>query len=41
MGGITYGRMTEGFELLRPDWEQAVEGSEDAKKFVKPKAEGQ
>jgi len=41
LGGITYGRTTEGLELLRPDYAENVEQSEDAKKFAKPKADSQ
>lgn len=41
MGGITYGRTTEGTEIPRPDYEETVVKVEDAKKFVKPKVEGQ
>jgi hypothetical protein len=41
MGGITYGRTTEGVELLRPDYAESVEKNEEAKKLVKPKVEGQ
>jgi hypothetical protein len=41
LGGITYGRTTEGVELPRPDWNEAVESSEEAKKLVHPKADGQ
>lgn len=41
MGGITYGRVTEGIELLRPDYKETVENNEEAKNFVKPKVDGQ
>jgi len=41
LGGITYARTTEGTELPRPDWDEGVEKNEQAKKFVKPKADGQ
>ena len=41
LGGITYGRLTEGIELLRPDYEETVEKNEEAKKLVKPKVDGQ
>jgi hypothetical protein len=40
LGGITYGRTTEGIEIPRPDW-KASTADEDFKKLVKPKAEGQ
>lgn len=40
LGGIMYGRMVEGIELPRPDWEEAVKkgGREE---LVKGKMEGQ
>lgn len=41
LGGITYGRVTEGLEIPRPDYEESVKNDEEAKKFVKPKLEGQ
>ncbi|PQE12986.1 flavo oxygenase protein [Rutstroemia sp. NJR-2017a BBW] len=41
LGGITYGRTTEGIELPRPDYESSVTKSEEAKKLVKPKVDGQ
>ncbi|TVY92284.1 Uncharacterized protein LAWI1_G002120 [Lachnellula willkommii] len=41
LGGMTYGRTTEGFEILRPDYEKTVANNEEAKKLVKPKLEGQ
>ena len=41
LGGITYARVTEGFEILRPDYTEAVENNEEAKKLVKPKLDGQ
>lgn len=40
LGGISYARVTEGMEILRPDWQKTV----DAKKvegLEKPKVEGQ
>ncbi|KAI9810076.1 MAG: hypothetical protein M1827_006687 [Pycnora praestabilis] len=40
LGGITYGRLTEGLELPRPDFDDATK-QEEVKKLVKPKAEGQ
>lgn len=39
LGGITYGRVLEGVEILRPDYEESVKG--EAEKLVRPKAEGQ
>lgn len=40
LGGISYGRLTEGLELLRPDFEEASKtGGLDG--LVKPKVEGQ
>lgn len=41
LGGITYGRTTEGLEIPRPDWAETVEDSEEHKKFAKPKVDGQ
>lgn len=41
LGGITYGRTTEGIEIPRPDYEETVTKSEEAKKFIKPKVAGQ
>ncbi|KUJ21089.1 flavo protein-like protein oxygenase [Mollisia scopiformis] len=41
LGGITYARVLEGMELLRPDWQESVVNNEEAKKIVKPKADGQ
>lgn len=41
VGGITYARVLEGLELLRPDWASVVEGSEEAKQLAKPKVDGQ
>ena len=38
LGGITYSRITEGFEVPRPDWE---ENKELADKLAKPKVDGQ
>ncbi|KAI9820511.1 MAG: hypothetical protein M1832_003702 [Thelocarpon impressellum] len=40
LGGITYGRTTEGIEIPRPEWAK-VSQSEEVKVLVKPKAEGQ
>lgn len=39
LGGITYGRVIEGFEIPRPMFKHLSE--EDQKKFIKPKVEGQ
>lgn len=33
LGGITYGRTTQGLELPRPDFEKDVGGLEGAKKL--------
>jgi len=41
LGGITYARVTEGFEIPRPDYSETVADNEEAKKLVKPKLEGQ
>ena len=41
LGGITYGRLTEGFELPRPDFEEMKKDGELAEELVKPKIEGQ
>ncbi len=41
LGGITYGRVTEGMEIPRPDYQESVAHNEEAKKFVKPTIEGQ
>ncbi len=42
LGGITYGRTTEGLELPRPDWKESLaKGGEDFQKLVKPKTGGQ
>jgi len=41
LGGITYGRLTEGIEIPRPDFKERVEGDEEAKKLVMAKLEGQ
>lgn len=38
LGGITYGRVTEGIELPRPEWKEQKEHAEG---LIKPKAEGQ
>jgi hypothetical protein len=42
LGGITYGRTTEGLELPRLDWKETLaKGGREVQKLVKPKAEGQ
>jgi hypothetical protein len=41
LGGITYGRVTEGMEIPRPDYEESVKHNEEAQKLLKPKLEGQ
>lgn len=33
LGGITYGRQTEAYELPRPDFEKDLGGMEGAKKL--------
>jgi flavin reductase (DIM6/NTAB) family NADH-FMN oxidoreductase RutF len=38
LGGITYARITEGFEIPRPDWE---ENRELVDRLAKPKVDGQ
>jgi hypothetical protein len=40
LGGITYARVTEGFELLRPQYEEVVKDPE-GDKLAKPKVDGQ
>jgi hypothetical protein len=40
LGGITYGRVTEGFELPRPEYKDVIKDPE-VEKFAKPKVEGQ
>lgn len=40
LGGITYGRVTEGIELPRPDWKEHKEQAEKLG-LTKPKADGQ
>lgn len=40
LGGITYGRLLEGIEIPRPEYEKEM-SSEEAKKLMKPKTEGQ
>lgn len=40
LGGITYGRTTDGFELPRPEFKKEVE-KEEVKGLVKPKAQEQ
>lgn len=37
LGGITYGRVTEGIEIPRPNWEEMIVKNEEAKKVLKPK----
>jgi len=41
LGGIAYGRTTEGIEIPRPDYEQTVVNNEEAKEFIKLKIDGQ
>jgi hypothetical protein len=40
LGGITYGRVTQGFELPRPEYKDVIKDSE-AEKLAKPKVDGQ
>jgi len=40
LGGITYGRLLEGIELPRPEWEEAKK-REGVEAHIKPKADGQ
>lgn len=40
LGGITYGRVTQGIELPRPEWDEFKKDAEPAH-LVQPKAEGQ
>lgn len=40
MGGITYGRVTDLFELQRPQYDEVTKDPE-IKQLAKPKAEGQ
>lgn len=41
LGGITYGRVTEGLEIPRPDYAESVANNDEAKKLVMPKLDGQ
>lgn len=40
LGGITYGRVLEGIEIPRPDWDDFKQEAEPAG-LAKPKADGQ
>lgn len=40
LGGITYGRLLDGIEIPRPDFEQSIEES-GRKDLDKPKVDGQ
>lgn len=40
LGGITYGRVNEGIEIPRPDWDEYKQEAEPAG-LAKAKAEGQ
>lgn len=40
LGGITYGRLLEGIELPRPEWEEIQKDAEPAG-LVKPKLDSQ
>lgn len=37
LGGITFGRTTEGFEIPRPDYKKTVESFEEARNLAEPK----
>ncbi len=39
LGGITYGRLVEGIEVPRPDFDEAMQG--EARAFRKAKVDGQ
>jgi hypothetical protein len=41
LGGISYGRLTEGIEIPRPDYSETVDKSEEAKKLLRAKVDGQ
>lgn len=42
LGGITYGRVIDGIELPRPDYEKILkEGGDSVKELVKEKGKGQ
>lgn len=40
LGGITYGRVVEGVEIPRPEWDEMKQEAEPAG-LAKPKADGQ
>jgi len=40
LGGITYGRLLEGVEIPRPDWNEMT-APEEVKKLIRPKADEQ
>jgi len=40
LGGITYGRVTEGVEIPRPEWSEMSKDAE-ARGIVKAKQDGQ
>ncbi|KAF2488340.1 hypothetical protein BU16DRAFT_231224 [Lophium mytilinum] len=40
LGGITYGRLVDGLEIPRPEYDQMI-ASDEAQKLAKPKADGQ
>lgn len=40
LGGITYGRLVEGLEIPRPDFEETVK-TDGAEALVKPKTDDQ
>ena len=42
LGGITYGRLVEGLELPRPEWDEVMKKNpEHYERFAVPKVEGQ
>lgn len=41
LGGIMYGRLTEGIELARPVWKEELAKDNGLKELAKPKVDGQ
>lgn len=41
LGGISYGRLTEGIEIPRPDYGETIGNNEEAQKLIRPKLDGQ
>lgn len=41
LGGITYGRLKDGFEIPRPVMKQEIEQGKLKEESLKPKVEGQ